>query len=311
MIDSSSPIIDFHVHLYPPLPIPEEVKKVRTTLRRILNPITHYQHNIQSWLRNIPLGPRKLIHEMTVPSILPHLLLESNIEDLSEQTLKCNVAKVVIIPHPPIISNDFIFYECKKLPDKLIASTFIDPETLKSPEDLSAFYSRGVRIFKVNPLQSGVPASAPYYDKFLEFLNSKKAIVILHTGNIYSHVYKSPDSADASNYSHWFERYPNIQFLLAHMNLHEPEKAITLAEKYSNVYLLSSWQSSAIILKAVKKLGAHKLLFASDWPLLGNNIAHQKQIYLELYKKCLLSKEEVQKIFIENAKKLLNDQGLM
>ncbi len=311
MIDVSSPVIDFHVHLYPPIPLPEEAKKVRTTLRHLLTPLTKYQHELQTWFRKIPLGPRKLLHEVTVPAILPHLILESNLDDLMEQTQKCNVSKIVVIPHPPLLSNDFIFYECRKSPEKLITATFIDPDTLKTADDLAAFYSRGVRIYKINPLQSGVPASAPYYDKFLEFLNSKKAIVILHTGNIYSHVYKSPESADAGNYSHWFERYPNIQFLLAHMNLHEPEKAITLAEKYSNVFLLSSWQSAAVILKAVKKLGAQKILFASDWPMLGNNIAHQKQLFLELYKKGSLTENEVQMIFYDNAKNLLSSQGLI
>lgn len=311
MIDISSPVIDFHVHLYPPLPIPDKAKAIRKSIRTLLKPVSNYQNKIQTWFRKVPLGPRKIIHELAVPTILPHLILESNHEDLMEQTNQYNVLKTIVIPHPPLLSNDFVFYECRKSPDKLITSTFIDPQTLKTAEDLAMFYNRGVRIFKINPIQSGVPASAPYYDKFLEYLNNKQAIVILHTGSIYSKVYKTPEDAEVTSYNHWFARYPQIRFLLAHMNLHAPDKAINVAEKYSNVYLLTSWQSSEVILNAVKKVGAHKVLFASDWPMMGNNIALQKERIIDLYKKGLISEAEVNMIFYENAKSLLKEQGIL
>lgn len=308
--DFDSPIIDFHVHIYPTLPLPEEVKRVRNVLRDMLEPFSGIQHELHSWLRKVPSGPRKILDELGTPAVLPHLLLESHYDDLIRQMQEHRVEKAVVIPHPPVLTNDFVFYECRKAPEKLVTCTFVDPLTIKKKEDLAAFYNRGVRIFKINPLQSGVPAEAPYYEEFLEYLNQKKAIVILHTGNIYSRLFKSPDSGDVTHYAPWFERFTEIRFLLAHMNFHEPEKAIYYAEKYTNVYLFTSWQPASAILKATERTQADKILFASDWPLLGNNIALQKTRILDLLEKNELNEDEVRLIFYENAKRLLSEQGV-
>jgi hypothetical protein len=306
----SSPIIDFHVYLYPELPLPEEIKKVRNSLRDMIEPFSGWQHELQTWMRKLPAGPRKILDELSTPSVLPHLLLESHHEDLLRQMELHNVEKAVVIPHPPLLTNDFVFYECRRAPDQLISCAFIDPQTIKNKEDLAAFYNRGVRIFKINPIQTGVPAEAPYYEEFLDYLNEKKSIVILHTGNIYSRLFKSPNSGDVSHYASWFERYKDIRFLLAHMNYHEPEKAILYAEKHKNVYLFTSWQPSSVILKATERIQADKILFASDWPLLGNNIALQKARVLELFERDELSESEVKMIFYDNAKRLLTEQGV-
>lgn len=304
------PIIDFHVHLYPEIPLPDEVKKIRSTLRDWLTPVSQLQHDIQTMFRKLPQFSRKFLDELAAPTVLPHLLLESHFQDLITQMEKHNVKKAVVVPHPPILSNDFIYYECRRAPEKLLTCTFIDPETIKTKEDLAAFYNQGVRIYKVNPLQSGVPAQAPYYEELMEYLNQKKAIVILHTGNIYSRFFKAPESGDVSSYEEWFSKYPNIRFLLAHMNFHEPEKAMEHAIKYDNVYLFTSWQPSSVILKAAEKTNIDKILFASDWPLLGDNIALQKNRVLDLLKNKELTEEQVRKIFFENAEKLLKEQGL-
>lgn len=306
----SSPVIDFHVHLYPIIPLPEELKKVRTTLRDLVQPVSHFQHSLQTWIHRFPQVPRKILDELSTPTLIPHLLLESHFEDLMLQIQNHNVIKAVVVPHPPLLTNDFVFYECRKAPEKLLTCTFIDPKTLQKKEDLAAFYNRGVRIFKVNPLHSGVPAQAPYYDDYMEYLNSKKAIVILHTGNINSRLFKAPEGGDVSSYDHWFAKYPNIRFLLAHMNFHEPEKAIEYAIKYENVFLCTSWQPASVILKAAEQTTVEKIIFASDWPLLGDNISLQKMRILELQERGDLTEEDVHKIFYENAAQLLSEQGI-
>lgn len=304
------PIIDFHVHVYPVLPLPEEVKKVRTVLRDMLEPVSGWQHQMQSWIRKIPAGPRKIFDELGTPTVLPHLLLESHYQDLLTQMKTNNVEKAVVIPHPPLLTNDFVFYECRHAPEQMVTCTFIDPQTIKKKEDLAAFYNRGVRVFKINPIQSGVPAEAPYYEEFLEYLNQKKSIVILHTGNIYSRFFKSPDAGDVTHYAPWFERFADIRFCLAHMNFHEPEKAMYYAEKHKNVYLFTSWQPSNVILKATERTNAEKILFASDWPLLGNNMALQKARVLHLLDQGELSESDVKLILYDNAKRLLTEQGV-
>jgi predicted TIM-barrel fold metal-dependent hydrolase len=297
-------VIDFHVHVYPRLPWPESVEPVRQQIAQALRPLSKLQQSAQSLLRHIPAKVRPITDELGVPMVLPHLLVESDIFDLEREMHRESVTKAIVVPHPPLMSNDFVFYESKRIPGTIPAA-FIDPETIKSTHDLEAFYNRGIRLFKINPLQSGVPAEAPYYKQFLSFLNSKKAILLLHTGAISSHLFKLPATGDIADYERWFQNYPDIRFVAAHMNFHEPEKAIAMAQKFNNLYLLTSWQAADTLKKAIRAIGSEKVLFASDWPLLGENISTQKQRLWSLFEKGDLNEEELSAIFSENAKKLL------
>lgn len=298
-------VIDFHVHVYPRLPWPAPVEPFRQHVTQLLRPVSKLQQSAQTWLRLLPEKMRPLTDELGIPMVLPHLLVESDIFDLEREMQREGVSKAVMVPHPPLISNDFVFYESKRI-EGAIPAAFIDPETMTSAADIEAFYNRGIRLFKINPLQSGVPAEAPFYKEFLSYLNSKNAIVLLHTGAIASHLFKLPKAGDISEYEPWFQKFPNIRFVAAHMNFHEPEAAILMAQKYNNLYLLTSWQPAETLKQAIRVVGVEKILFASDWPLLGENIRTQKERLWSLFKSGDLSEEDLTAIFSGNAKKLLN-----
>ena len=89
------------------------------------------------------------------------------------------------------------------------------------------------------------------------------------------------------------------------MNFHNPEAAIQLALKYQNLSLLTSWQPADTLHKAIQKVGVHKVLFASDWPLVGENIRVQKERLWSLHERGDLNEEDLTAIFSGNAKKLL------
>lgn len=297
-------VIDFHVHVYPRLPWPEAIAPVRQNLTQFLRPVSRIQHQAQTWLRWLPSQLRPLSDELGVPMALPHLLIESDIFDLKKEMEREGVSRAIVVPHPPLISNDFVFYESKRV-EGLIPAAFIDPQTMKSGTDLEAFYNRGIRIFKINPLQSGVPAEAPFYQEFLSYLNTRKAILLLHTGALSSHLFKLPNAGDISEYEAWFRTYPDITFVAAHMNFHEPNKAISMASTYNNLYLLTSWQPAETLKKAILATGNQKVLFASDWPLLGENMATQKERLWSLLKNGDLNHDDLQAILAGNAKRLL------
>lgn len=306
--NNSLKIIDFHVHVYPHLPWPAAVEPLRLRLNQLLRPLSRFQQEAQTWLRQLPSASRPVTDELGVPMVLPHLLIESDVFDLAREMEQENVVKAVIVPHPPLISNDFTFYESKRV-EGLIPATFIDPETMASANDLDAFYNRGVRLFKINPLQSGVPTEAPFYKEFLDYLNKKKAILLIHTGGLSSHLFKLPKAGNIREYEHWFQHYPDIRFVAAHMNFHDPETAIELAEDYDNLYLLTSWQPAKAIQEAIKRIGHDKILFASDWPLIGNNIRTQKERLWSLHRQGVLTENELRAIFFENAQKLLSSSS--
>lgn len=297
-------IIDFHLHVYPRLPWPSSINPLRQQINAWLKPVSRVQQKAQTLLRLMPKKLRPLADELGIPMVIPHLLVESDVFDLENEMRRERVVKAVVVPHPPLISNDFVLYESKRI-DGLIPSAFIDPGTMKSGADLQAFFNRGIRIFKINPLQSGVPTEAPFYREFLSFLNAKKAVLLLHTGALGSHLFKLPKVGDIKEYESWFQNYPDIKFVAAHMNFHEPKTAMRMAQKYDNLYLLTSWQPANVLKQAIRAVGVEKVLFASDWPLLGENIRIQKERIWSLFESGDLNEDDLTAIFSGNAKKLL------
>lgn len=298
-------VIDFHVQIYPKVPWPNAIREVKTKITHWLRPLVQWQQEIPPLLHKLPKPLRSVADEISVPLTLPHLALQSDIFDLEQEMQRNQVSRAVLVPQPPFSSNDFIFYESKRLSGS-IPATFIDPQHMKSANDLKAFYNRGVRVFVINPLLSGVPIDAPYYRPFLSFLNEKKALLIIHTGAIASHFFRLPQAGDISEYEGWIADYQDIQFLAAHMNFHHPEKAMAQAKKYKNLYLMTSWQSKETLQKAIEEVGAQKLIFSSHWPFVGENISAQKERILALHAEGVLHLDEVKAIFSGNAEKLLS-----
>lgn len=297
-------VVDLYVNVYPEIPWPKSLQPFKQKLAHWIRPFVKLQQQAQPLFHRIPRSLQSLTDEITIPASLPHLALESDIFDLAREMERNKVSQAAIVPLPPLSSNDFVFYESKRI-EGAIPAVFIDPKTMRSAEDLKAFYNRGARLFVIDPLLSGVPIAAPYYKPFLSFLNQKKAPLIIHTGAISSRLFRLPKAGDISEYEDCIADYQDISFLAAHMNFHNPQAAITLAKKYKNLYLLTSWQSTETLMEAIKDLGADKLLFASHWPLLGENMPTQKERLYSLYAEGSLSLEGLSTIFSGNAKKIL------
>lgn len=114
---------------------------------------------------------------------------------------------------------------------------------------------------KIHAASDGEGLDSPRYRELLEVAREKNLPVILHAGCIQNRLfYKDPECGRAELFAPWFEGYPEVSFILAHMNFHEPHKAIELAELHSNVFLDNSWQPPEIIGEAVRRVGAERVL---------------------------------------------------
>ena len=60
--------------------------------------------------------------------------------------------------------------------------------------------------------------------------------------------------------------FPKVQFVLGHMGLLTPRPAIDLAERFSNVWLETSFQSARTVADAIERIGPDRILLGSDWP---------------------------------------------
>lgn len=281
-------IIDSHTHIFPdpfrgyyeegrntvksflPLPNWSELRQLGRTL---LTGYTESLQKTQPMIRYLPHALRSTLDRVGSLGSLPSLFVESSVTDLKQKMEKHQITKSIVIPHPPFATNEFVLSACKDDPS-LIPAAYITSETPKPAQALRRLIDEeGVKALKLHPAADGDLASAPRYRALIKTAGDLGIPIILHTGCVHvGPLYRNPDLGRVEHFVPWFRNFPEQKFLLAHMNFHEPEKALELCEQFPNLMVDTSWQPAEIIGEAVKKIGAERILFASDWPIMGRSI---------------------------------------
>ena len=203
-----------------------------------------------------------------------------------------------------MISNEFLLDRCSEEP-RLLPVVNIPSGTTRPGVALKNYVNKGAVALKIHPASDGEGVDSPRYKALLQSADTLGLPVILHTGCFHTHLfYKDPDQGQAQRYATWFETYKNIQFVLAHMNFHEPNIALDLVEEHENVHVDTSWQPAEVIGEAIRRVGAERVLFGTDWPFIGNNLS----VGLKRIEVCVetgsMSEEQSELILGENAAKL-------
>ncbi len=310
-----SPVIDFHVHAYPD-PIaqleslePQAVKKLealRSRVRKLIRPLAAPMHNAQAWLRNLPEPARIVIEPFSSLIPIATLAAEFSVKDLLRTMNETNIDQAVLVAHPPFISNEFVLESHRRYPKQIIAAVNIPPSTQRPGQKLKKYVEQGARILKIHPAYDGLGVDSRHYQALLKTAAELGLPVILHTGCIHSRLaFKDPRMGDVRLFEPWFSEWPELTFILAHMNYHDPEKAIAITEKHENVLVDTSWQPAEVIGEAVRRLGAEKILFGTDWPLMGDNIRIGRSRIQDAIDSGFIQKEDAEKILGTNAARIL------
>lgn len=306
-------VVDFHAHILPgPLekPIFERLPKTmieqwRKRARGFMRPFASALHRTQTVVRHLPEGARKQIDGLAGIAPLPNLLFESTAGDLKEAMNEAGVDYAVIIAHPQMIPNELVLEAAQEDP-RMIAAVNLPPGTLRVKATLKKFHDRGARLLKIHPAADGEKPDAKHYQTLLATASDLGIPVILHTGCIHSHLlYKDPEMGRAELFEPWFEKFPKTQFILAHMNFHAPVTAMDLAQKYENLWVDTSWQPAETIGEAVRRIGPERVLFATDWPFMGNNLTIGLKRIRECIEIGLLTEDQAAMILGKNALTLL------
>ena len=327
-----SQIIDFHVHVFPdavgtlakrigvgpltPYISEASVQFLKKQARFWMKPITHALHHTQTTLRHLPQTTRRGVDELSGLAPLANLLIESSPQDLIDAMDANHVDRAVIIAQPPFSQNEFVLKLCKDFPERFIVAvnlsrSFTEKATpAQSADSLKKYVEDGAKILKIHTSADGEKIDSERYEALLETASELKLPVIIHTGCIQSSLlYRSPKNGQAENYISWFKKYPKTRFVLAHMNYHDPGVAIDLAEQFENLYLDTSWQPSEIIGEAVRRIGADRILFATDWPIVGDNMEVGLSRIQDAVDTGILTEADSEKILGANARALLGENA--
>lgn len=300
-------VIDFHAHVFPIEPRRYFPGKTRDIGKFWARSVSRAIHEVQPWLRFLPPIGKRVLDEVGLVAPAPLLLFESSVDDLREAMQDAHVDRAVLIAQPNTIPNEFVL-DLASQSDRFIAAVNVSPKEADAKGKLREYFDRGARILKIHPSFDGLDADSAHYRDLLAVAEELALPVILHTGCFHSSVlYKSPEASSADRFESWFKDLPDVRFVLAHMNYHDPEIAIDLAEKYPNLYLDTSWQPSEVITEAVRQLGAERVLFGSDWPLVGDNMQVGVGRIREAVQSEFLTEEQATLILGGNAERVLDE----
>ncbi len=286
-----SGIVDAHAHVFPD-PIGEvaqrsseltgvgreELATWKGRFRQASRPITGLIHRAYAGLRHFPPPVRLGVEELG--ALLPGagLLIEGSSQDLLESMDRNSIAASVLIAHPPVISNERVLSLAETFPSQIVpAVNFGKLSGLSVNEALAEFRAaidrtEGKLLLKIHAAADGENAESPRYRSLIDIASEWAIPVILHTGCLQAHlIHRSPEQGHPALYRSWFADWPRLPFILAHMNMHDPAAALELGEEFENLFVDTSWQPTEVIGEAVRRMGSERILFGSDWPLVGDN----------------------------------------
>ena len=293
-------VIDFNTQIFPPfmsrLPVAIQPWAARTRemgkfwLRQVANPL----HEIHTRLRWLPPNVRNWVEPVSRLGKAPGLILDSGADDLA-QALSWAGADHAVISVPPTWApreggDEFLRKAAEDHPALIPAVTlpFGNPN---AAHRLRAEHAAGVRLARIN---AHLPASVP-----TRLLTTARELGTLL-------LFDGP----AETLEGWLKRDPEATYVFLTMNGHDPELAWDLAERYPGLWLETSRQPAEAVGEAVRRLGAERLLFGSDWPMIGNNINVGMERIRDCVSSAMITDEDSEKILGGNAAQLLERHGI-
>lgn len=268
-------------------------------------PVSRTLHEVQPWIRFLPSVARTLVQEVGALAPLSHLLFESSLADLRDSLDRNQIDRCVIVSDPTRVENNDLIRFAKEDP-RLIPAIRIPPNSDVKAMIESA-HGENTRILQIHTAADGLEPNCEFYQAQIETASRLGWTIIVQTGAPMAHlVYRKPENASIERFSDWFMNWPKATFVIARMNFDDPEGAMDFAERFPSLYLETSWQPTETIAEAVRRIGADRILFGSDWPILGNNQKIGIRRIRDAMDSQMISEADGAKILGKNAEALIN-----
>jgi predicted TIM-barrel fold metal-dependent hydrolase len=235
------------------------------------------------------------------------------IEKTLHHIAKVKLDKVVLLP-VSAKENQLLKEWIDYAPDVFIPF-YNPPEKFQPPSEISAQMERELEEMEYKGLKLMVSfRNKHFYDKILqpilEVAQAQKLIVLMHAGwpppGTKKPVLSHSNPVDMDSY---FNSFPKVKFVIAHMGFPFSDVAIALATQYPNIHLdisnltyMAPLKLQELLLVAKDIIGTHKILFGTDGfvpEMMEMAVNHFETIDY-------LTRSEKEHILGLNAKKLLN-----
>lgn len=227
---------------------------------------------------------------------------EGTIDDLLEKGDDAGVDHFIIqsvatTPHQVKSINEFIAKNVSILPKKLTGLGTVHPRSEDMQGDLEHLKELGLKGVKIHPDIQGFKVDDDGYKKMFKFCEQNNLTVLIHTGD-----YRY-DNSNPNRLVPLLKEFENLTVVGAHFGGWSIyEKACKELKNFKNFYVDCSSSFYYIDKKVAKNIildyGVDKVLFATDYPMW--DIKKEIETLLSLG----LDKEDYEKIFSQNAKKV-------
>jgi predicted TIM-barrel fold metal-dependent hydrolase len=168
------------------------------------------------------------------------------------------------------IPNDLVDELVAEYPDLFLAFHCVNPNHgEKAVEDFRKAVSRGKKGLKLAPIIHRFSLTS---DTVKELAKACSELGV----PFYTHVIFQPD-ASTEKVGFLAREFPHTTIILGHMGLAPADdEAIQVAAKNDNLFLETSVSSYLIVKEALRRLGAGKLIFGSEFPLYHPHLELEK-----------------------------------
>jgi predicted TIM-barrel fold metal-dependent hydrolase len=199
-------------------------------------------------------------------------------------------------------ANGFIAESMKAAPGRIIGFIRVNPHlqehALKSIREGVTMH--GFRGVKYHPRNEAFPINSEELSYPLAELAAKLRVpILIHTGEPDTYGYAQPtlvgDLADS---------FPDLTLIIGHMGKRLYEDAILVATWFENVLLETSFRSPRDIARAVRKVGADRVIYGSDMPF---GIPEIEMLKVRV---CDISEEEKEMVLGDNVARILGMEAM-
>lgn len=195
-----------------------------------------------------------------------------------------------------MLGNNIVAKAVRKYPHRFIGYAVINPNYPKETKDelKRCFGELNMKAIKIHPAYHKYPVNGPNYIPVFEYAQENNIIILSHTWS------------NSKILDKFARSYPQVTFIIAHIggwdgrNINE---MLIVAKKYNNIFLdlTSSLAYLGVMEQLVEEVGAEKLLYGSDLPLMDAGYQIGRVIYAKI------NHEEKKKILGLNMMRLLGN----
>lgn len=204
-------------------------------------------------------------------------------------------------------TNDYIIDSINRYPQRLIGFGMIQPRDSEAIAELERCANEGIK--GIGEMRSDIQGfdmgDKDFMEPFAEVAQSHGLIILTHASEPVGHSYPGKGAITPELLYRFITNFPGLRIVLAHWGGGLPFYALMpeVAEALKNVYFDTAASlllyRDQVFNQVAELVGADKILFGSDYPLIAQKRAIESITSLDL------SEEAKDKILGQNAKRLL------